>query len=208
MADGKLKLWGALNSGHSYKARLFMLLAETPHQYEPVNLSLPRDQRPQAFRDIAAFGEVPVLEHGSQVLVQSNAILLHLAREFDHFGVSTESGHDAITSWLFWEANRIGRSYPNLRYCKLFDDSANKGLVEWFQSTCKADLARLDQQLDGRAFLLGALTIADIACAGYMLYGEDIGVGLAQHRNVCAWLDRIRALPRWQHPNEVMGKAA
>lgn len=199
------KLWGARNSGHSYKARMFLMLAGVPHEYQAVELAAPRHHRPAEFQQLATFGEVPVLQHGLQVLVQSNAILLYLAREFDRFTVSGKAGKDEITSWLFWEANRIGRSYPNLRYCRLFDASTDKGLVTWFEATCAADLARLDAQLEGRNFLLGQMTIADLSCAGYLLYGDDPQLDLTPFANVSAWLDRIRAQPGWCHPLEVMG---
>jgi D-sedoheptulose 7-phosphate isomerase len=32
-----------------------------------------------------------------------------------------------------------------------------------------------------------------LACAGYLLYGDDVGLGMARWPGVMAWLDRIRA---------------
>ena len=37
-----LVLYGNLESGHSYKARLFLTLADVPHRYVPVDLDVPR----------------------------------------------------------------------------------------------------------------------------------------------------------------------
>jgi glutathione S-transferase len=198
-------LFGALQSGHSYKIRMFLLLAGVPHAYHGIDLTVSRDQRPAEFRAVARFGEVPALVDDGEVIVQSNAILLHLARKHGQLWADGNAGQNAITSWLFWEANRIGRSYPNLRYCRAFDRSADPGLVAWFEATARVDLDRLDQELGNRPFLMGYPTIADLSCAAYMLYGDDFGFPLTAWPNVMAWLARIRALPGWQPPLSVMG---
>jgi glutathione S-transferase len=204
-----LHLYGAFHSGHSYKIRLMLLLAGLKHDYTAMDLTQPREQRPEAFKAVAQFGEVPVLLDGSQIVIQSNAILLHLARKHNAFeaGSVLESHWNEITSWLFWEANRIGRSYANLRYCRLFDTSVPPALVSWFESTAIDDLARLDAELSDKRFLLGELTIADLSCAGYLLYGDDIGLDMTRWPNVTRWLDAIRALPHWQHPYDIMGQS-
>jgi glutathione S-transferase len=199
-----LNLFGALNSGHSYKVRMFLLLCDITHRYQSVDLSKPRQDRPDAFRAVAQFGEVPVLSDSGEVIVQSNAILLHLARKHKKLWAEDASGQNQITSWLFWEANRIGRSYPNLRYCRSFETRADPGLVAWFETTARSDLDRLNQELADKPFLLQVPTIVDLSCSAYMLYGDDFGFGLSAWPNVTAWLDRIRALPGWQPPLSAM----
>jgi glutathione S-transferase len=201
-----LTLFGARNSGHSYKVRLFLLLAGIPHLYRSVDLSVPRDRRPAEFRAVAKFGEVPVLVEGADSLVQSNAILLHLARRFGRFGASDERGWSEIASWLFWEANRIGRSYPNLRFYRNSGIPAAKGLLDWFAETAVSDLDRLDQELAGREFLLERFTIADISCAAYLLYRDLSDIDISRWKQVTAWLGRIRALPGFRAPQEAMAR--
>lgn len=180
-------------------------MARVEHDYTCIDIGTPRDQRPEPFRSIAPHGEVPVLLDDGQTLSQSNAILLHLARKFGPFGGVTEADWDEITSWLFWEANRIGRSYPNLRWYRRFDPSGAPDLVAWFHTTAEVDLDRLERQLADRSFLLQRPTIVDLACAGYLLYGDDVGLGMARWPGVSAWLDRIRALPGYRAPLDVMG---
>lgn len=199
-----LVLYGAKESGHSYKVRLAMLLGGLGHEYQRIDLSVPREQRPEPFRSLAAFGEVPVLVDGGEILVQSNACLLHLAEKYGIYGWEDDRERHLVTRWLFWEANRIGRSYPNLRWYRLFDTSGDPGLVDWFARTSEADLDRMEVELSTRPFLLGHLTIADLALAGYLLYGDDIGLDMARWPGVQAWLDRIRMLPGWRHPREAM----
>ncbi|HTH11110.1 MAG TPA: hypothetical protein VMA55_16190, partial [Acidovorax sp.] len=44
-----LLLYGAVDSGHSYKVRLLLLLTRTPHRYQRIALDVPRADRPAAF---------------------------------------------------------------------------------------------------------------------------------------------------------------
>ena len=200
----EILIYGATNSGHSYKVRLFLILADIPHSYSAIDLSLPRSERPAPFRLLSPHGEVPVLVSESMVIAQSNAILLHLAREYEVLGGYNELEWTQITSWLFWEANRIGRSFPNLRWYRMFDKNGDQGLVHWFEQTAQADLDRLELEFTEKAFLLGRPTIADLSCASYLLYADDVGLDMARWPKVLAWLDRIRAMPGFRPPLEVM----
>jgi glutathione S-transferase len=200
-----LVLYGAKESGHAFKTRMFLLLADVPHQYRAVDIELPRDQRPADFQAVAAYGEVPVLIDEGRPYVQSNNILLHLAEKFGRFGAGDGVDWPQIRTWLFWEANRIGRSYPHVRWFRHLGRPGDPGLIAWFEETARLDLARLDRELADRPFLLGRLTIADLSCAGYLIYGDDSGLNLAQWGNVMRWLDRIRSQPGWRAPRDVMG---
>jgi glutathione S-transferase len=78
---GDLVLYGNHESGHSYKVRLFLTLAGVSHRYVRVDLDVPREARPEEFRRVSQFGEVPVLVAGGVPQAQSNALLLRLASE-------------------------------------------------------------------------------------------------------------------------------
>lgn len=86
---------------------------------------MPRHERAEPFRSLSPHCEVPLLVDDGKVIARSNAILLHLARKFSKFGGHIELEWHDITSWLFWEAHHIGRSYQNLRWYRLFDVSGD-----------------------------------------------------------------------------------
>ena len=49
------------------------------------------------------------------------------------------------------------------------------------------------------------MTIADLSCAGYMFFdGEYPEDWMTATPNVDAWRGRIKALPGWQHPYDLM----
>jgi glutathione S-transferase len=68
-----------------------------------------------------------------------------------------------------------------------------------------ADLHRLDRALDGSAFLAGDTpTIADMSCCGYLFWADQAEVDLGRWPAVVAWLERIRSLPRFKAPYDLL----
>ena len=193
-----LVLYGSLESGHSYKARLFLTLADVPHRYVHVDLDQPRADRPEEFRRASQFGEVPVLVDDGVPQAQSNAILLHLAQATGKFGPPPGSSWDRLVTWLFWEANRSGFSMANLRYYTRFEH-AEPQAKDFLRARATKDMATLDAELSGRPFIAGSTpSIADLSICAYVFTGGESGMDPKGWPNVAAWLDRIRALPRFQ----------
>ena len=199
-------LFGNRESGHTYKVRLMLALAGIAHDYTEIDLDVARAERPEPFRTLAVYGEVPLLLHDGRPFVQSNAILLHLAEHTGVFGGETPERLDRAREWLFWEANRIGFSLPNLRYGLRFTAGGLAPAVEaMLRSRYQADIARLEAHLaDGRAFILGQQpSIADLSLCGYMFWPEQAGVAFPP--GVAAWVGRISGLPGWRHPYDMRG---
>lgn len=203
-----LILYGNRESGHSYKAKLMLALTQTPHEYRPVDLQVARDRRPADFRAVSKFGEVPVLVDRGQVYVQSDAILLHLAHRTAKFFGRDAVDHDQVREWLFWEANRIGISVPNLRYCLRWAPDSKPDVLDWLRARALADLGRLNDEFSQRKFLLGDIpTVADVACCGYLFWLDQARLDLANWPHVQRWLGDISALPGWKHPYDLMEPA-
>lgn len=196
-----MQLFGNRESGHSYKVSLALWLAGIAHQYTEIDLSTAREARPEPFRTLAKYGEVPLLLHDEVAFVQSNAILIHIAEHAGVLGGESSERLDRVREWLFWEANRIGFSLPNLRYGLKFVDGGIAPAVEaMLRERLASDLARMEAELaDGRAFLLGdAPTVADLSLCGYLYWPEQARITVPP--GVQAWLGRIAGLPGWRHP--------
>ena len=198
-------LYGNRESGHSYKVKLALTILELEHEYRHVDLSLDRCKRPPEFREVSRYGEVPVLVTDGEPLVQSNAILMHLARKTGR--LRGECDPDRTVEWLFWEANRIGFSISNLRFARHFRPETPPDVIAWLEARARADLDRLDEEFRAKqVFLLGSnISIADIACCGYLFWPEQTGLDYGSWAHVANWLDRIRATPGWAHPYKLLG---
>jgi glutathione S-transferase len=56
-------------------------------------------------------------------------------------------------------------------------------------------------------YLLGGEpSVADISMTSYVYYpGDEFGFDIAaQYKYISAWLGRIKAMPRWAHPYDLM----
>lgn len=198
-------LFGSTHSGHSYKVRSFLLLSNTPHIYQWIDLGQPRLERDAAFVAVSQFGEVPVLVDQGQPYCQSNSILMHLAQSLHHF-CGAQGEWSSIVEWLFWESNRVGFSVPNLRYALLWSAQPPQ-VIDYLRQRVMDDLGTLDATLAKSAFLLpSGPTIADVSCSAYLFWLDQIGVGEAEFPNVQRWLTALRALPGWVHPDLALQK--
>lgn len=200
-------LYGHHDSGHAYKVRLFLLMAELPHQYEWVDLTLPRHARSAAFQQASTYGEVPVLLDEGRAWCQSNAILIHLAQKAQRF-CGEPQDWPRLMEWLFWEPNRINFSVPNLRFAHRYVPQPPEVLT-YLAARAQADLKTLDAHLSLQRFLLpSGFTIADISCASYLFWADEARLDLQPYAHVRRWLDDIAQLPRWQPAYQALKKPA
>ena len=193
-------------SGHSYKVALALTLAGVAFERRAVDLNLPRDARPDDFRRASLFGEVPTfVDDDGLAITQSNAILDYVARRHGVLDGATSAQKTRVREWLAWEANRIAMSFPHLRFSRRFTPAGDV-LEGYWNERMQADLDRLDEALTTSPFLVGtAPTIADVSCCGYLFWADQAGVDLAAWPRVDEWLSRIRSLPRWQAPYDLLG---
>ena len=198
-------LYGDRESGHSYKVALALTLMGVPFEQRSVDLNLPREQRSADFRAASLFGEVPTLvDEDGLAVCQSNAILDHLARRHGTLDGATPAECVRVREWLFWEANRLAMSFPHLRYSRCFTPAGDV-LEGWWISRMQADVDRLEAALRERDFLLGErLTIADVACCGYLFWTDQARVDLAPWPAIQAWLERLRSQPGWRAPYDLL----
>ncbi len=203
------KLYSNHNSGHSYKVALMLELNAAPFEICEVNLSTPKAEREASFLEYSTYGEVPVLVCEEGAICQSNHILLYLAEKLCAMGGQTVLEQRKVREWLFWEANRVGFSVPNLRYYSKFFDGFPKENRDFLMRRVVADMTVLSEALQDRPFLIGnTLTIADLSCCGYLYWLDEADIDVSASPHIKAWLGRIAAHPRWCPPYKLLTRNA
>lgn len=200
-----ITLYGNRESGHSYKVRLALMVAQLPHDYVAIDIFKPHAERPEPFRSLAKFGEVPVLVHAGQAYVQSDAILCWVAEHTCSLGAESPDRMARVREWLFWEANRVGLSLPHIRFARQFSNEGYEpATLEWLKRRYLLDIARLDAELSVQpGFIVGdSPTVADFALCGYLFWADQALLPVQPH--VKAWLERISHLPGWQAPYDLL----
>jgi glutathione S-transferase len=192
-------------SGHCYKVALTLNLMGIAFEQRPVDLNRLRELRRADFREVARFDEVPVFVFDDGVAVcQSNAILDALARHYGRLDGHTEIDKIRVREWLAWEGNRIGMDLSHVRLSRHFTSLA-PAVESWLSDRLRADLDRMNSMLGSSDFLVGdAPSIADVSCAGYMFWAEQARIDLNTWPAVQMWLGRLRALPGWRAPHDLL----
>lgn len=191
-------------SGNAYKPALMLNLCGadwTPRFVDFFN----GETRTPAYRAINVMGEVPVLEHGDRRLTQSGVILDYLACRFGRFGWANDDERREVLRWLMFDNHKLTSYVATLRYMLQFAKSGDTPVTDWLRGRIKGALSVLETQLSTRPFAVGdEPTIADLSMCGYLFWPDEFGVDWADWPHIAAWLDRIRALPGWVHPYELM----
>lgn len=200
------KLYCFGESGSAYKAALAMTLAEM--DWEPVFVDFFNGEaRSPAFRAINEMGEVPVLMDGETTLTQSGVILDYVSSKTGKLGGRSAAARREILRWLFWDTHKLSGQIGPTRFIANFLPEAKRpaGVVPFQQGRLKAAYTVLNDHLAATKWMVGdAMTIADLACCGYLYYPEPFGFARADWPHIDAWLDRIAALPGWKHPYDLM----
>lgn len=192
-------------SGNCYKAALMLNLCGADWKPRFVDY-FNGETRTAAYRQVNEMGEAPVLEFGDKRLSQSGVILDYLAGAFGKFGWKDENERRDILRWLLWDNHKLTSYTATLRFLMQFVKDAEPKVIEVFRQRATAAFTVLNQHLGQSRFAIGnSPTIADISMVGYLYFPDEFGVDWAKdHPNVATWLDRMKALPGWEHPYKLM----
>ena len=102
---------------------------------------------------------------------------------------------------MFFEQNRIEAELAYARFLKLSGRSDQMPEVYANRLERGQDaLAALDRALsDGRDFIAGDYSIADIALYGYGHCAAEAGADLSAHDHVRAWIERVEGTPGFEN---------
>lgn len=202
--DDRITLFGSFTSSSSYKPILFMALSGMDWSFRTVNLKNGVQRLPE-YLAINRYGTVPALRHRGLTIVHSNPILDYLARATGHFEGRTEQERWQAREWLSWEADQI-TNIAKVRHFARFR-AVDPVIVDYFCPQAEAALDFVDRTLAGRNWLVGeACTIADIGCWGRMVFMAEGGFDIARWPNVLAWSERLKAMPGFALPYDLIPK--
>jgi glutathione S-transferase len=205
MAGATIVLHGTPLSGHTH--RVALMLNALGLRYAFVNS--PGDVRAtRAFLARNPLGQVPVLQDGDLTLVDSNAILVYLARRYAPEAAWLPQDPVAAASvqrWLSIAAGEVMHGPAIARMITLFglpDDPARAARIS------ARVLSFMDGHLAERTYLAAEhVTIADVACYSYVAHAPDGHISLEPYPNVRGWLARIEGQP-WFQPMPDFAQAA
>jgi glutathione S-transferase len=202
------QLYCFAQSGNCYRAALMLNLIGADWQSVFVDFFKGETRTPKYRTEINEMGEAPVLAHGSKKLSQSGVILTYLAERTGRFKPDGEDSRLEALRWIIFDNQKVNGFLGPYRFLKNFARPAgDPAVMAFLKGRIDGNLAIIDQRLAKAPFMLGGQpTIADVSLAGYLYYpAEEFGFDIAEQcKNIGAWRDRMRALPGWAHPYDLM----
>jgi len=200
----KLHCFG--ESGNAYKAALTLELTQS--EWEPVFVDFFNGAaRSDEFRELNVMGEVPVMEDGDLVLTQSGVIQDYVSSKTGKLGGRSAAERRDVLRWMFFDNHKVSSVVGPLRFLMNFlpEEKRNTDVIAFMSGRMLGALKIMETQLAETPYLTGdALTIADIACCGYLFYPEPFGFDRAEFPHIDAWMTRIEGTKGWKHPYDLM----
>lgn len=184
---------------NAYKVSI--MLEETGLAYNviPVNIGA-GDQFAPEFLEISPNNRMPaIVDHdapgGALSIFESGAILMYLAEKTGRFWPVPIHERYKVAEWVMWQMGGLG---PMLGQAGHFTNYAPEKIpyaIERYTNEAKRLLGVLNRQLAGNDFIAGEYSIADMACYGWALAAERLGVPAEDIPHVIRWRDGMGARP-------------
>jgi glutathione S-transferase len=194
-----LTVYGLRSSGNCYKLQLLLALTGTPHRWVDTDSTRGATRTPE-YLALNPNGKVPllVLEDGRR-LAESNAILCYLAEGTRY--LPTDPWDRARTlQWMFFEQYSHEPYVAVARFvCKwLPEDHARRAELPGLRERGARALDVMEDHLVRESFFSGGVFgVADIALFAYTDCAADGGFDMTRWPRIAAWLERVRAQPRF-----------
>jgi glutathione S-transferase len=203
------QLYCFAQSGNCYRVALMLNLIGADWAPIFVDFFKGGETRTPKYRaEVNEMGEAPVLVHGDKKLTQSGVCLTYLAERTAKFAPQGEDERLEALRWIIFDNQKVNGFLGPYRFLRNFAKPApDPAVLAFLKGRIDGNLAIVEKRLSDRPFVLGARpTIADVSLAGYLYYpAEEFGFDIpAMFPAIGKWLDRVRALPRWKHPYELM----
>ncbi|MGD9979321.1 MAG: glutathione S-transferase family protein [Hyphomonadaceae bacterium] len=167
-------------------------------QFKPGFLAISPNNRMPAIVDPDGPGGEPIS------VFESGPILQYLGRKTGKFLPSDERRRVEVEEWVAWQIANVGPMFGQASHFKnyapnLVDDPEKIAYaVARYYNEVNRLLGVLERRLDGRDFICGDYTIADVACYPWIKVADAFNQDFANFPRVQAWLDRIAARPAVQ----------
>jgi glutathione S-transferase len=185
------------------KARILLRQLELPFERVTVDLFRGETRTDEHFARNPD-GRVPVLELDSgETIPESGAILAHLA-EGTPYLPAEGLARTRVLQWMLFEQGRIEAELAYARFLKL--SGRHERIPEVFANRLERGidaLGSVERGLsDGRDFIAGDYSIADIALYAYVHCADDAGADLGEFNKIGAWIGRVEAQPLFENDLE------
>lgn len=191
-----ITLHGTERSGHVHRVVLLLRMLEIPYRFASAPAEV---RRTPEFRRLNPLGEIPVLEDGTTVICDSNAILVYLAKQYvpgSTWLPEEPLAASRVQRWLSIAAGEIKHGPALARAIAQWRDPGDPASAIRIAGRV---LGFMNEHLADRSYLAADHpTIADLACYAYTAHAPEGGISLQPYAALRSWHARVEALPRFE----------
>lgn len=177
--------------------RIAWLLGEMDLAYDLVRLELGSDaMRGTQYRKVHPMNRVPVLEDGDVRIFESGAIVEYLLTRYDAKGMRPDVSSPHYPDYLQWLHYCEGMIMPQINVLTvetifLPPERRNEVNVKRATKLLAQSLRPIETHLEGRDYLAGAFSGADIMTGSAVISARRSGIGFNDLPNLRAYADRL-----------------
>ncbi|KAJ3298291.1 hypothetical protein HDU79_011578 [Rhizoclosmatium sp. JEL0117] len=191
-------------NGQKVSIALEELKARYGFDYKTYTISFAKnEQKEEWFLKFNPNGRIPtIVDHarGDFPVFESGAILLYLAEHYDpdHILLSADANKKSeAIQWLMWQMGGLGPMQGQANHFNRYAPEKIPYGIKRYQDETARLYSVMERQLsDGREYLVGEYSIADIACFGWVAAHEwATDKDLSEYPLLNAWLHRLAKKP-------------
>ena len=176
--------------------KISIMLEELDIKYNPILISLDKkEQFSPEFSKISPTNKIPVIvdKESGQIIFESGAILLYLAKKYNKF--LNEKDYWNVVQWLFFQMAYVGPMLGQAHQYLFYHKGKSKFAEEKSKGYTNNVYEILNTQLSKYNYLCNEYSIADIAVWPWIARFKRHQINLEKYPNILRWYLNISKRP-------------
>ncbi len=185
---------------NGWKVAIMLEECGLPYRTIPVDIGKGDQFKPE-FLAVSPNNKIPAIvdrdwPEGPLPVFESGAVLIHLAERAGRFLPERGRAKKEVLEWLFWQVGNLGPMAGQLSHFVNYAEGEHPYSKQRYADEYHRCLGVLEERLEGRAFIAGEYSIADIASFPWVLVAPYLGQPLDEFPNVARWREALKARPK------------
>lgn len=194
---------------NGHKITIFLEEAGLPYKIHPVNIGKGEQFNPD-FLKIAPNNRIPAIidnepsdNKGPLTMFESGAILWYLAEKVKKFVPADVRGKAKVSEWLFWQMAGLGPMAGQNHHFNIYAPEKIPYAMERYVKETNRLYGVLNRQLEGKEFVVGEYSIADMAIYPWIVPYEAQGQNLNDFPHLKKWFEKMKDRPAVKKAYEI-----
>ena len=186
---------------NGWKISIALEEMDLPYRIVPVNIGRGEQFKPE-FLEISPNNRMPaIVDHappggGAPISVfESGAILLYLGDKTGKFLPRDLRGRTAVTEWLMWQMGGLGPMLGQNHHFRMYAPEKLEYAIDRYTKEAHRLYGVLDRRLEGREYICGDYSIADMAAWPWIVLHERQAIDIEEFQNVKRWHEKMKTRP-------------